>query len=157
MIVSDIMTTNVVALDEDMSFLDAVKLFLAYNISGAPVVTNFQELIGVVSEKDLLRAMYPTYHDFYTDPHYYLDKKEMDGIAKNAKDKKIKHIMSGRVITTTPQTHILKAGGQMVATGIHRVPVVEQNRRLVGMVSRRDIYRALLQEKFQISTVGHAL
>lgn len=150
MYVREIMSTHVIPLNHTMTFIDAAKLFLAYRTSGAPVVNDDQELVGILSEKDLMRAMYPSYHSFYTDPRYYLHENEIEEAAEMAKNKQVKDIMSSRVVTTTPDTHILKIGGKMVATGIHRVPVIDAEKKLVGIVSRRDVYRALLEEKFHI-------
>lgn len=152
MLVKDIMTTHFVALHHSMSFLDAAKTFLVYHLSGAPVVNESNELLGILSEKDLMRAMYPTYQDVYTYPHLFFHPEELESATESARGKRVGDIMSKRLIITTPDTHILKVGGQMVATGVHRVPVVDENHRLVGMVGRGDVYRAMLQDKFNIYT-----
>ena len=152
MLVKDIMTTHVVALHYSMSFLDAAKTFLVYGLSGAPVVSESGELLGILSEKDLMRAMYPTYHDFYTYPHLFFHDEEMEAATEEARGKCVGDIMSKRLITTTPDTHVLKVGGHMVATGVHRVPVIDADKKLIGMVARGDVYRAMLQEKFDIYT-----
>lgn len=156
MLVKNIMTTHVITLLDTMSFLDAAKSFLAYRLSGAPVVNNKGELVGILSEKDLLRAMYPSYHNFYIDPQYFLHDTELESVAEGAREKQIKDVMSPRVIMTTPETHVLKVGGQMVASGIHRVPVVDKHKKLIGMISRRDVYRAMLQETFHIHAFGNS-
>jgi acetoin utilization protein AcuB len=51
--------------------------------------------------------------------------------------------MIKQVISVTPDTPILKAGGVMLAHGVHRLPVVE-NGRMVGIVTRDDVYTAVL-------------
>lgn len=152
MLVKAIMTTHVVALHYTMSFLDAAKTFLAYHLSGAPVINEIGELVGVLSEKDLMRAMYPTYHELYEHPYMFFFDEELEEAVESAKGKIVADIMSKRIITATPDTHILKVGGQMIATGVHRVPVINEEKKLVGMVARGDVYRALLQEKFSIYT-----
>lgn len=152
MLVKNIMTTNVVALHYSMSFLDAAKTLLAYHLSGAPVVSETGELIGVLSEKDLMKAMYPSYQDVYTHPHLFFHDEELEEAVESAKKKVVGEIMSKRLIVATTDTHIFKIGGQMVATGVHRVPVVDGDKKLVGMVARGDVYRAMLQEKFNIYT-----
>jgi len=156
MYVRNIMTTHVITVLDTMCFTDAAKMFLAYQLSGAPVVNTQNELVGILSEKDLLRAMYPTYENFYVDPNYLLNDEALESIAASAEEKQVSEIMSHRVIMTTPDTHILKIGGQMVATGIHKVPVVDERKRLIGMVSRHDVYRAMLEKAFHIHTIGDA-
>jgi CBS domain-containing protein len=152
MLVKDIMTTHTVSVHYRTSFLDAAKTFLAYHLSGAPVINETGELLGILSEKDLMRAMYPTYHEVYTHPHLFFHDEEMEEATMSAKRKCVGDIMSKRLITATPDTHIFKVGGHMVATGVHRVPVIDTEKKLIGMVARGDVYRAMLQEKFNIFT-----
>jgi len=149
MLVKQVMTNNVISILDTMTFFEAAQLFLKHKISGAPVVNQEGDLVGVLSEKDLFRALFPTHADFYTNPHIYIVGDGLESSARDAKNKIIADIMIKRLISTTPDTNILKIGGSMVATGIHRVPVVER-RKLVGMVSRGDIYRAVLKGVYQI-------
>lgn len=148
--VKDIMITSFVSLPPDMKFFDAVSLFVKNRISGAPVIDEQGKLLGVISEKDLFRAMYPSYQDFYVHPERYLDSwDDIEELAKEARDKTVGELMSKRIISTKLATPVLKIGGVMIATGVHRIPVVENN-KVVGMVSRGDTYRAILQEKFNL-------
>ncbi|MBI5222679.1 MAG: CBS domain-containing protein [Candidatus Magasanikbacteria bacterium] len=147
MLVKDVMYTDVVCLKTDMNFLEAAALFLKNKISGAPVLDESGKLVGVLSEKDLFRALYPSYKSFYQNPTPFLNERGLEESAEEAKDKTIEEVMTRRVITTTPDTHILKVGGLMVATGIHRVPVID-NGKIIGMVSRGTIYRAVMRYTF---------
>lgn len=153
MLVKDIMTIDVISILQTMTFIDTAQLFLKHGISGAPVVNEEGELVGVLSEKDLFRALYPDCKDFYTNHHTFIIGDGLEDTAKEARNKIVANITSTRLITTTPNTHVLKIGGRMVATGIHRVPVVER-KKLVGMVSRGDIYRAVLSHTYNISSLG---
>ncbi|MBD3311705.1 MAG: CBS domain-containing protein [Candidatus Magasanikbacteria bacterium] len=150
MLVKEVMTKQVISVLNKMTFFETAKLFLKHGISGAPVVNEKGELVGVLSEKDLFRALYPTHKDFYTNPRTYIIGDGLENTAKEAKNKTIEEISSKRLITTTPETNVLKIGGSMVATGIHRVPVVDE-KKLVGMVSRGDIYRAVLKRTYDLS------
>lgn len=147
MLVKDVMYTDVVCLKTSMNFLEAAELFLQNKISGAPVLDETGALVGVLSEKDLFRALYPSYQSFYQNPTPFLNEKELEETAHEAREKTVDQIMSRRVVTTTPNTHVLKVGGLMIASGIHRVPVVE-NGKIVGMVSRGTIYRAVMRYTF---------
>ncbi len=147
--VEEVMTREVIAVLNTMTFFQAAKLFLKHGISGAPVVNKEEELVGVLSEKDLFRALYPSHKDFYTNPRTYIIGDGLEHAAKEAANKVVADITSKRLITTTPRTNVLKIGGSMVATGIHRVPVVE-GKKLVGMVSRGDIYRAIMRGTYNL-------
>jgi CBS domain-containing protein len=145
--VGEIMQKEVVTVPKDTPFREVAKILIDKKISGAPVTDETGKIVGVVSEKDLFRAVYPSYEDFYESPESHLDFEEMEAEAKLANHKKVEDFMSSRLITADPETPVLKIGALMVATGIHRVPVVEGG-KVVGMVGRRDIYRAILKERF---------
>ncbi len=147
--VGEIMQKEVVTVPKDTPFREVAKILIDKKISGAPVTDETGKIVGVVSEKDLFRAVYPSYEDFYESPESHLDFEEMEAEAKLANHKKVEDFMSSRLITADPETPVLKIGALMVATGIHRVPVVEGG-KVVGMVGRRDIYRAILKERFDL-------
>lgn len=122
-------------------------MLLHHHISGAPVVSREGGVIGVVSEKDVFRAIYPSYEEWYAGPQAFTDFLALEQEARAAQEKRVEQFMSTRVKSVSPDTPVLKVGALMVATGIHRVPVVDQG-KLVGMVSRRDIFRAILRVHF---------
>jgi len=154
MLVKDIMFTDFITLSPKMTFFEAAKIFLSKRISGAPVVDEKGTLVGILSEKDLFRGLYPSYEKYYTDPDYYLSEQGLQEAMEESKNKLVEDVMSKRIITATPETPILKIGGLMVATGIHRIPVIDKNNKVIGMVTRGDTYRKILQEKFDLYTIA---
>jgi CBS domain-containing protein len=151
--VKNIMITDFITLTSNTTFFEAAKRLLVNHASGAPVLDDFGKLVGIISEKDLFRALYPSYKEFYLQPDEFILGNSLEDTVQDAKHKKVGEIMSKRLITTTPEGSILKIGGLMVATGIHRVPVVEDN-KVVGMVSRGDVYRAVLQKDFNLYNIN---
>lgn len=149
MLVKDVMKKMVVSVEPEMTCRDAAEVLLQHKISGAPVIDEQERLVGVISEKDLFRAIYPTQAEFAEAEGAYLDFEKLEQEARGAGDKKVSEVMSTRLITATPDTPILKIGAQMIATGVHRVPVVESG-KVVGMVSRRDIYSTILKNYFDL-------
>ncbi len=145
--IRELMKRDVIVIKKGTSYQEVAKVLVDNKISGAPVVDEKGKIIGVVSEKDLFRAVYPSYSEFYESPESHLDFEKIEEEAKKGGDKKVEEFMSVRLITADPETPVLKIGALMVANGIHRVPVVEDG-KVVGMVSRRDIYRAILKERF---------
>ncbi len=149
MLVREVMKTKVVVIDKEMNCRDAAQVLLQHKISGAPVVDEKNKLVGVISEKDLFRAIYPSQAEFIEAEGSYLDFEKLEQEAKGAGDKKVAEVMSMRLITATPDTPVLKIGAMMIASGIHRIPVVD-GEKLVGMVSRRDIYSKVLKNYFEL-------
>lgn len=144
--VKDIMHKDPFTVSQRVRCDEAVRLFLEHGVSGAPVVEE-GKLVGFLSEKDLFRAMFPDYKEFYATPETVLDYDRMEQGARSAAECSIESVMSTRPLTAHPETPIVKIGAQMVATGMHHVPVVEEG-RVVGMVSRGDIYRSILKRYF---------
>lgn len=149
--VKDIMHEKPFTISPGLRCDEAVRLFLEHHVSGAPVVEG-EHLVGFLSEKDLFRAMFPDYKDFYQTPEASLDYEKLEEGARTAAECLVSTVMSTRPLITTPEMPLIKIGAQMVATGMHHVPVVEEG-KIVGMVSRGDIYRAILKRYFVDSEV----
>lgn len=140
--VKEIMIKKVITVSPEMTCQEIAKLLFTKKISGAPVVDNKGKLIGIVSEKDIFRAFYPSYQEFYERPVDHIDFDKLESEAINKAKKKVAEVMTKELITVSPDTPILKIGALMIARGIHRVPVVDKE-KLVGIVTRRDIYRSI--------------
>jgi CBS domain-containing protein len=147
--VSDIMRTPVPTVSPNMTWRQAAELLAQNNISAAPVIEN-GKLVGILSEKDLFRGLFPVYGDWIMHPESYLDfdSYERDG-ALDASRRTVDEVMSRNIITASPDTPVLKIGALMVARGVHQVPVVE-NGNVVGMVQRGKIYTSILRERFGV-------
>lgn len=141
------MKTDVITVSPSLSWRDAAALFLGRGISAAPVVDDAGHLVGILSEKDLFRGLFPSFKDWVQAPENYLDFDLMEHHAADAMGKTVADVMSTRVITAAPSTPVLKIGALMVSSGIHHIPVIE-NDVLVGIVGRGDMYRAILKQYF---------
>jgi len=123
--VSEIMTTHLVFVDPDDRVEQAIKLMLRHSISGLPVVNDVGELLGVITEYDIL---------------------EMIDAPETAQDKVFLH-MTRDLVTVDVDTSILQAASIFLARSIRRIPVVKES-RLVGIVSRRELIQ-FVQERRQ--------
>ncbi len=119
----DYMTGRLATLSPDMTLLDAVHVLLERRISGAPVVDRSGNLVGILSEKDCLRAA--------LDAAYYGD---LGGLVED-------HMQSA-VQTIGDETPIFDVARMFIDGSFRRYPVVH-DRHLVGQISRRDVLRAL--------------
>lgn len=149
MTVGEVMQKTALTVRPEMSWRDAAKLLLAHRQSSVPVVSEDGHLVGILSEKDLFRGLFPSYKEWAQTPETFLDFTEMEAQASNVVGKTVADVMTTRLITAARETPILKVGALMVASGIHHVPVVDGD-QLIGMVGRGDIYRAILAQHFGI-------
>ncbi|MBM3128139.1 MAG: CBS domain-containing protein [Chloroflexi bacterium] len=131
MLVRERMTAQPVVVHPDTSFGDAMDLLRAKKVRRLPVVDDKGALVGIVVEKDLLRAgpSAATTLSFYEIPAL---------LAKL----KIKEIMTKRVITVEEDWPVEEAARVMVEHKIGCLPIVRGN-QLVGIITETDIFRAM--------------
>ncbi len=121
--VKDFMATNLVIFNPDMDIMEAIRLLTEKRISGAPVVDQLGNLVGMLSEKDCLKiALEAGYHG------------EWGG--------RVDEYMSPEIETVDADTSILDVANYFIKGKFRRYPVMQEN-RLVGQISRRDVLRAL--------------
>lgn len=134
----------------ETSWSEAADLLIEKQLPAVPVVNSEGQVVGVLSEKDLFRALFPLYKDWMEAPHAYHDLERMEEETIAAVERKVSEIMSPRTLTADLETPVLKVGALMSASGIHQVPVVDGG-KLIGMVGRKTIYHAILTRYFQIN------
>ncbi len=142
-LVRDIMTRDVVTVDGAATVSRISALMYEHRISGLPVVDSHGGVAGIVTEADLIaRVCARRGHAFRkTLMHLFGESmpaprasEEVDGTASD--------IMNRKVITASPEDDIGKVAAIMDEKRIKRLPVVEADGKLVGIVSRADIVRA---------------
>ncbi|PKA45508.1 CBS domain-containing protein (plasmid) [Rhizobium sullae] len=141
MLAKDIMTTPVTTIDEGHNVREAIELVNASRIGAIPVVDAEGRLTGIVSEGDLLRRVASSWARRAV-PH---TRDREDALANYVKTRswRIKDVMSTPVVSATPTATASQLAELLQVHDIKHVPVVESG-RLVGMISRRDLMRALL-------------
>lgn len=147
--VKDIMETNVVSVSPETSYEEVVRKINFNHISGVPVVDR-QRVVGLIAEKDLIRVMFPRYQNYYEHPESYTDLEDRENKAAEIKDKKAETFMRTNIVLIHPDDPIMKVGALMLARQMSRLPVVDDAGNVVGIISRRMIYRALAEENFKL-------
>jgi len=145
--VRDIMSVNVITILEGTPYEEVARILHCCGKSGAPVVDQDGNLIGAVSEKDLFRILYPFYKSYYEHPECYADLEERENKIDEIRCNPVESFMSRDLVTIDSDAPVMRAGALMLSRNINRLPVVE-NGQLVGIVSRKDIYRRILQNHF---------
>jgi len=121
--VSEFMVTDLITLTADMEIIKAMTILLDKKISGAPVVDENGDLIGVLSKKDCLKAaLNASYH------------QDWGGTVTD--------YMSAKVSTMDADIDLVQAAEYFLASPYRRFPVLRDG-QLVGQISRADLLRAL--------------
>jgi len=126
--VKELMTRNVLTVTADMSIRKLVMLLEQNRITGAPVVDEDGRLIGIVSGRDIVKAI-----DHLIRVHISIDEQQED----RGKYNWVEGIMSAKVITCAADDDVREVFSKMVEKKIHRMPVVEDGRP-VGIISSQD-------------------
>jgi len=139
------MISPVITVSPTATYEEAAKIMHTNNVSGIVVVDGENNVLGIVSEKDLFKAMFPLYEEYAVSPDITVDKDDLEGNIESIRNQPIEKYMARKVRTIGPDSPILSAGGLMLAHGLHRLPVVENN-KLIGIVTREDIYGTVLMK-----------
>jgi CBS domain-containing protein len=143
--VSDVMTREVVTTGPEASLEDAARLMVRHRVSGLPVVDEKQPVVGIVTEGDLLRRIELSTERPRAGWLTLLlapGRVAQDYVRSHAR--KVGEIMACEVVSITADTSLGEVVALMEAQCIKRLPVLEKG-RLIGIVSRADLLRALIQ------------
>ena len=144
MTIRSIMTTNVFTVHERAPLTDVARAIVDHHLSGLPVVNDNGEMIGIISEKDVLREMHPLFQHLLDSPTPSLAHSAKDEGFADISNIKAGDVMTHHVQTVTPDTPLLEAAGLMVLWHIRRLPVVEGG-KLEGIVSQGDVYQSIFK------------
>lgn len=144
--VADIMTRDVVCVHPEDAVTGVIALLMKHQIAGAPVVDADMELVGVISEVDILRRLFPDYSEFISDIEGAMEFDFTDLKLTELCSLKVKDVMRTNPIALAPEESVMKACGLMVSHKIRRLPVVEQESlRVVGIVSQGQVFQEVLR------------
>jgi CBS domain-containing protein len=147
-LVRDIMTRKVVTVQPSDTLRFAATLLGQKGISGVPVVGNEGKVVGVLSEKDLLRvlrekaglAMPGGLFNLILEPSQARQKDLLSRCRTALDEVRVTSVMTSPACTISPDAPSLEAVRQMAMSRINRLPVVERG-KLVGIVTRGDVFR----------------
>lgn len=145
--VRDVMTTDVVSVDEYAPYRDIVDLLTGCRISGVPVIDYFGHVAGVVSESDLLHRVGA--NGSRPRPHLFDGRRRRRELAK-ASGAVASDLMTAPAVTVMPDTPLADAARMMEREDVKRLPVVDELGRLVGVVARSDVLRVYLRGDAEI-------
>ena len=147
--VKDVMSKKVITVNPQATFGEIGKVIFgrrfSQKFSSVPVVDKKGKLVGIVTEKDLLKRLYPTeeqlLEDFFEASNFY----KMEENVHSAEHLTASEMMTKPPQVTSPETPLLKAGSLMLVERVRRLPVINKKSKLVGIISQGDIFRAVFQ------------
>lgn len=142
----DIMTRKVITIGKDATVSELVRKLLRYKISGVPIVNEKNELIGIVSEADIIIKMsslpFPISFSFA-----FLDNFESyTKSTREFMETRVEDIMSKKVKTAGEDMTLSKVVNIMINNNINRIPVVDEKNKLTGIITRADVMRSMIKK-----------
>lgn len=151
-----IMNKAVVTLSPDDTILVASLKLSEKMISGAPVVDAEGKLIGIFSEADVfksmkiskktLRLIYPSLSSISVSFQAQETEREALDAYKEVENLKVGDVMTTDVVTANQEDEIRDAIKKMVSKSINRLPVVDGQRKVIGIITRGDILKGIALE-----------
>jgi len=144
--VKEIMTKNVTSILPEINTKEALGLLLKMQISGLPVIDEKNKLVGMFTEKDILKNILPSYIErvgrFVYEENPKSIKKKFEGLANLP----VSQLMRKDVITVNEDASLCEVAHLMLTQKIRRIPVLDNQKRTVGIVAREDIIKAYVKE-----------
>lgn len=125
--VSDLMTHSVVTLLPEMTLAQAAATLSTIGVTGAPVCDEEGRLIGVFSQSDVVK----------------LDESIVEGA-------RVADTMTRAVHTVRASDPLQAALGSMATHGVHRLPVLDDEGHLAGIITPMDVVRAIASGRMQV-------
>lgn len=138
--VADVMAPTVVTVDRATSYKEIARLLAEHQISGMPVLKMGREVVGVVTEADLLTAQTKTGRQLHSVGRRHFLSRAGRHPARTAGE-----LMTSPAVTVGPHVTVHSAGRLMSTHHIRLLPVVDEHNRLIGVVSRRDLLGVFLR------------
>jgi CBS domain-containing protein len=126
--VKDVMTKDVVSVKKDTPIYEAMEIMRKKDITGMPVIEDDMTLVGVITEKDVLRL-------------FYANEEE--------KNETVGFFMTRPAVSYRENENLRSVCDFMMINYFRRVPVVSKQGKLVGIISRPDIIDFILEQRRQ--------
>ncbi len=129
--ITDIMKTDVITVKKDTPIYEAMQQLVENNITGLPVVDDNMALVGIVTEKDMLRLI--------VDLDILKLVSELDESSTS-----VAKYMTEEVVSFSPEDSLLEICDCLLEKNFRRIPIVSDG-KLVGILSRKDIIGHMLE------------
>ncbi|QNE74295.1 CBS domain-containing protein [Streptomyces finlayi] len=147
-----VMTTEVVRAECGTPFKTVARLLSEHRVSGLPVVDDEEHVIGVVSETDLMFHQAATPLAYELPPRFRVAQVLPRARRRTAKARArtADGLMTAPAVSVRAEDTVVEAARTMVQHRVNRLPVIDEEDRLVGIVTRHDLLRVFLRPDAEI-------
>jgi CBS domain-containing protein len=153
-LVSEVMTRTVAVTSPDAGLDEAARLLREHHVSGLPVVSPAHHVVGVLSERDIVRTLHRSTGvdsargllDLLLESAPSKGASILEVCRNRLRHARVRDAMTPQVVTVDRDAPLYEAAARMRAHGVKRLPVVDARGLLVGIVSRADVVHAVSGE-----------
>jgi len=152
--VKDMMTKKVITLDPDDGLDKATQLFEDHNYDGFPVVNKDNVLIGIVTAYDMVSQSYATHLPSLINilENVYMEKASKEALAEHfdrVRSVKVRDMMNEDPLVVGPEIRVEELAKEFIQHHrVNPIPVIDINKKLIGVVSRFDIIKFFDEQYF---------
>ena len=140
----DVMVSPVITVERIATVRDVAKVLLEKRISAVPVVDNVGKVVGIVTESDLMhRAEAGTERPYSWWVHFLAGDATIAADYVKSHATKVEDVMTPDVVTATPETPLHEIAALLEEHQIRRVPIVNKDGSLVGIISRANLIQVV--------------
>jgi CBS domain-containing membrane protein len=152
--IKDVMRQSVVSLPQNGTFQDVMQKFITHHIDSLPILDAAQRVVGLITIDDLVDVFLPKYYQILRDFSALEDKGQLASLFDLAftglerVDEKLilaADVMNSKIQWVLQEDSLLQAAARLQAQNCQRLPVVDRDQKLVGMISDFEIVLALLR------------
>jgi mannitol/fructose-specific phosphotransferase system IIA component (Ntr-type)/CBS domain-containing protein len=144
LMVKDVMRHHVASVTPDNTLKDVANAMFRHRLSAVAVVDKAGKLLGVINDRDLIKAALPDYKALISNLNYSMDVEPFEELLKQEDKIKVSQLYRTDYEVTTPETRIVEVSAMMIFKDIRRV-FVTQKGKLVGVLLRKDIVNMVIR------------
>jgi len=122
-------------------------------VKGLPVLDESGKLVGMLSMRDILKSVHPTYMDLMNLGEFTWDGM-LEETAKKVAGKKVYTLMTKDVTTVKEDAPLMDAVDHLIKRNVKRLPVLDKSGKVIGMLYERDLFFAIVKAMLDENTGG---
>jgi len=144
LMVKDVMRHDVFSVTPDDTLKEVANKMFRNRLSALAVVDENNKLLGVISDRELIKAALPDYQALISNLNYSLDVEPFEELLKREDKIKVSQLYKQQYEVTTPETRIVEVAAMMIFKDVRRVFVTSDD-NLVGVLLRKDIVNMVIR------------
>lgn len=146
--VRDIMTKVTITVDRNTRLVKAVRLMDRDRVGALPIVNSLSEICGIITHSDLVGLTYELQCGVSVLPHVsdVVRRTLINVLAEDYEDFPVSDAMTSDVTTIDPDASVREAAQVLIDNHIHHLPVVDEHKVPIGIISSYDIVRAVAED-----------